>query len=48
MTAPAPTLSGIHRVAYRCRGLELLRPTYHGVFKSIYFLDPDGHRLELA
>jgi glyoxylase I family protein len=29
-------------------GIEVLGPTYHGVFKSIYFFDPDGHRLELA
>lgn len=30
------------------RGLEVLGPTNHGVFKSIYFFDPNGHRLELA
>lgn len=30
------------------QGIEVLGPTYHGVFKSIYFFDPDGHRLELA
>lgn len=29
-------------------GLEVLGPTNHGVFKSIYFFDPNGHRLELA
>ncbi|WP_085318234.1 VOC family protein [Derxia lacustris] len=29
-------------------GIEVLGPTDHGVFKSIYFRDPDGHRLELA
>jgi len=29
-------------------GVEVLGPTYHGVFKSIYFFDPNGHRLELA
>ena len=23
-------------------------PTYHGIFRSIYFFDPNGHRLELA
>ena len=32
----------------RARGLEVLGPTNHGVFKSIYFFDPNGHRLELA
>jgi catechol 2,3-dioxygenase-like lactoylglutathione lyase family enzyme len=29
-------------------GIEVLGPTWHGVFKSIYFFDPNGHRLELA
>jgi len=29
-------------------GLEVVGPTHHGIFKSIYFFDPDGHRLELA
>ncbi|MEM9839550.1 MAG: VOC family protein [Pseudomonadota bacterium] len=29
-------------------GLEVLGPTNHGVFKSIYFFDPNGHRLEIA
>ena len=26
----------------------MLGPTWHGIFKSIYFFDPNGHRLELA
>jgi hypothetical protein len=26
----------------------VLGPTYHGIFRSIYFFDPNGHRLELA
>jgi catechol 2,3-dioxygenase-like lactoylglutathione lyase family enzyme len=30
------------------QGIEVLGPTYHGLFKSIYFFDPNGHRLELA
>jgi len=30
------------------QGVEVLGPTWHGVFKSIYFFDPNGHRLELA
>jgi len=30
------------------QGIDVLGPTYHGVFKSIYFFDPNGHRLELA
>ena len=30
------------------KGLDVLGPTHHGIFKSIYFFDPNGHRLELA
>ena len=30
------------------QGVDLLGPTYHGVFRSIYFFDPNGHRIELA
>ncbi|MCP4414419.1 MAG: VOC family protein [Gammaproteobacteria bacterium] len=29
-------------------GLNVIGPTNHGIFKSIYFFDPSGHRLELA
>ena len=29
-------------------GLDVLGPTHHGIFKSIYFFDPNGHRLELC
>ena len=29
-------------------GLEVIGPTHHGIFKSIYFFDPNGHRLEIA
>lgn len=29
-------------------GLEVLGPTNHGIFDSIYFFDPNGHRIELA
>ncbi len=29
-------------------GLDVLGPTDHGIFKSIYFFDPSGHRLELV
>jgi len=28
--------------------IDVLGPTHHGIFKSIYFFDPNGHRLELA
>jgi catechol 2,3-dioxygenase-like lactoylglutathione lyase family enzyme len=30
------------------KGLDVVGPTDHGIFKSIYFFDPNGHRLELA
>jgi glyoxylase I family protein len=29
-------------------GLDVLGPVDHGIFQSIYFFDPNGHRLELA
>ena len=29
-------------------GIEVIGPTNHTIFKSIYFRDPSGHRLELA
>ena len=32
----------------QAQGIEVLGPTWHGIFKSIYFFDPNGHRLELA
>ena len=30
------------------QGIDVIGPTYHGIFRSIYFFDPNGHRLELA
>lgn len=30
------------------QGIDVLGPTFHGVFRSIYFFDPNGHRVELA
>ncbi len=30
------------------QGVDVLGPTWHGIFRSIYFFDPNGHRLELA
>lgn len=30
------------------QGIDVLGPTNHGIFKSIYFFDPNGLRLELA
>ena len=32
----------------QAQGIDVLGPTFHGIFKSIYFFDPNGHRLELA
>ncbi|MBK7686811.1 MAG: VOC family protein [Rhodocyclaceae bacterium] len=29
-------------------GIEVVGPTDHTLFKSIYFFDPNGHRLELS
>ena len=29
-------------------GVDVLGPTNHGIFQSIYFFDPYGHRLELV
>jgi catechol 2,3-dioxygenase-like lactoylglutathione lyase family enzyme len=29
-------------------GLDVIGPTDHALFQSIYFFDPNGHRLELA
>jgi catechol 2,3-dioxygenase-like lactoylglutathione lyase family enzyme len=30
------------------QGVDVLGPTHHGVFQSIYFFDPNGHRIELT
>ena len=30
------------------QGVDVIGPTFHGVFRSIYFFDPNGHRIELA
>lgn len=30
------------------KGIDVIGPTDHHIFKSIYFFDPNGHRLELA
>jgi catechol 2,3-dioxygenase-like lactoylglutathione lyase family enzyme len=36
------------KAAVEAEGLAVIGPTNHGIFKSIYFFDPNGHRLELA
>ena len=35
-------------VGPKAAGLDVLGPVDHGIFDSIYFFDPNGHRLELA
>ncbi|MHA1536617.1 MAG: VOC family protein [Alphaproteobacteria bacterium] len=39
-------------MAYKAKiedaGIEVLGPTDHTIFQSIYFRDPSGHRIELA
>jgi len=32
----------------QAKGVDVIGPTDHTIFKSIYFFDPNGHRLELA
>lgn len=34
--------------AIEAEGIDVLGPTNHGIFQSIYFRDPNGHRLELV
>jgi catechol 2,3-dioxygenase-like lactoylglutathione lyase family enzyme len=36
------------KVRLEAAGIEVVGPTNHTIFKSIYFFDPNGHRLELA
>ena len=37
------------KTAHRERaGIDVIGPTNHGIFQSIYFFDPNGHRLELV
>ncbi len=37
-----------HKDKLEKAGIEVVGPTNHGIFDSIYFFDPNGHRLELA
>jgi len=36
------------RSRLEAQGIDVLGPIDHGIFDSIYFFDPNGHRLELA
>jgi catechol 2,3-dioxygenase-like lactoylglutathione lyase family enzyme len=36
------------KVKLEAAGITVVGPTDHTIFKSIYFFDPSGHRLELA
>jgi catechol 2,3-dioxygenase-like lactoylglutathione lyase family enzyme len=36
------------KASLEAAGIEVVGPTEHTIFKSIYFFDPNGHRLELA
>ena len=44
------SLEELHAAKARLQaaGIEVVGPTEHTIFKSIYFFDPNGHRLELA
>jgi lactoylglutathione lyase len=37
-----------HKAKLEKLGIEVIGPTDHTICKSIYFFDPNGHRLELA
>ncbi len=36
------------KIHIEAQGIDVLGPTWHGIFQSIYFFDPNGHRIELA
>ena len=36
------------KATVEAEGIEVIGPVEHTIFKSIYFFDPNGHRLELA
>jgi lactoylglutathione lyase len=42
-----PELEAI-KAKLQADGIEVVGPTDHTIFQSIYFFDPSGHRLELA
>jgi len=45
--ADVPTLLAA-KAHIEAQGINVLGPTWHGIFQSIYFFDPNGHRIELA
>lgn len=45
--ADEPTLLA-YKAKLEAHGLEVIGPTDHTICKSIYFFDPNGHRLELT
>ncbi len=36
------------KASLEAAGIDVIGPTNHTIFKSIYFFDPNGHRLELS
>lgn len=46
----APDFATLERVKAKAEaeGINVIGPTDHTIFQSIYFFDPSGHRLELA
>ncbi len=36
------------KVHIESEGVDVIGPVNHGIFQSIYFFDPNGHRLELV
>jgi catechol-2,3-dioxygenase len=42
-----PTLLAVHNRLQE-KGIDVVGPTDHHIFQSIYFFDPNGHRLELV
>ena len=39
---------GRYHARLEAAGVDVLGPVNHGIFDSIYFFDPNGHRLELT
>ena len=39
---------GAAKADLEAAGIEVVGPTDHAIIKSIYFFDPNGHRIELT